>query len=157
MQHNRGNAVLGWFLVLGGGLGLAINLGYFQFRVEMVAAIPFLLGSFLLYDAFSGHQDNLFPALLFVFISAPLYLTLAGYANQRFWPFWVLAPGLAFLMSSLQGGAWRPMAIPGTIITAVGLFFLAQEWWNVDWHLALSIGLLMVGALLLVVHRRREP
>ena len=97
--------ILGLFLVLAGGLGLAINLGYLQFKVDMVAAIPFLIGCYLLIDAFNDQRDNLFPALLFLFISVPLYLTLAGYASQRFWPFWILAPGLAFLVTSLQGAA----------------------------------------------------
>lgn len=156
MRQNRGGSVLGLFLILAGFVGLAVNFGYLRFSVEMVAAIPFLLGCFLLFSVFTGNKDNLFPAALFILISVPLYLTLANYSGQRFWPFWVLAPGLAFLVSSLQGGAYRAMAVPGTIVTGVGLYFLGQEWWDLDWQLALSVGLLAVGVLLLITQRRNR-
>lgn len=44
--------------------------------------------------------------------------------------------------------------IPGVIITGVGLFFLSEEWLNLDWQLIMSIGLLVLGALLLLRNRR---
>lgn len=153
-MQKRGNSVLGLFLILGGCLGLAVNFGYLSFTVEMVAAIPFILGCFLLYSVFTGNKDSLFPALLFIFLSVPLYLTLADYSGQEFWPLWVLAPGLAFLGASLLGGAYRAMIVPGTIVSGVGFYFLSQEWWDLDWHLVLSVGLLVVGALLLLPQRK---
>lgn len=155
MQRNSGT-YFGLFLILIGCVGLAVNFGYLRFSVEMVAGIPLLLGCLLLVSVVSGNRANLFPALLFLFLSVPLYLTLAGHSGERFWPFWVLAPGLAFLGTSLQGGAWSHMLIPGGIVTGVGLFFLSQEWWDIDWHLALSVGLLLIGAVMLFNNRRHS-
>lgn len=147
-MQRRNGGWLGLFLILAGCLGLAINFGYLQFSVEMVAGIPLFLGVLLLITVFTGNKSNLFPALLFILISVPLYLTLAGYNGDAFWPFWVLAPGLAFLGTSLQGGSWSHMLIPGAIVTGVGLFFLSQEWLNFDFELTMSVALLAIGALI---------
>ena len=154
VQRRHGGASLGLFLILVGCFGLAANFGYLRFSVEMVAGIPLFFGCLLLVSVFTGNKSNLFPALLFILISVPLYFTLAGYNGDGFWPFWVLAPGLAFLGASLLGGAWGGMVIPGVIITGVGLFFLGQERLNLDWQLTMSIGLLALGTLMLFRSRK---
>ncbi len=155
MKRHSDGFVLGSFFILVGMIGLAINFGYLELSVELVALAPFALGLLILFSVFRGNKPALLPALMFILISIPLYMTLAGYAMHTWWPLWILAPGLAFLCTSLLGGSLIYLAIPGTVISATGLFFLTDTWLNIEFELIVSVALIVLGALLLL--RRRTP
>lgn len=76
---------------------------------------------------------------------------------QFFWPFFVIVPGLLFFVGMVLGGKPAgPLAIPGSIISMVGLLLLYQsitghwESWAYAWALILptsvGIGLAINGA-----------
>ncbi len=76
---------------------------------------------------------------------------------QFFWPFFVIVPGLLVFVGMVLGGKPAgPLAIPGSIVTMVGLLLLYQaitghwESWAYAWALifptAVGIGLVINGA-----------
>lgn len=76
---------------------------------------------------------------------------------QFFWPFFVIVPGLLFFVGMVLGGKPAgPLAIPGSIVTMIGLLLLYQsitghwESWAYAWALifptAVGIGLVINGA-----------
>lgn len=76
---------------------------------------------------------------------------------QFLWPFFIIVPGLLFFVGMLLGGkAAGPLAIPGSIVTMVGLLLLYQavtnhwESWAYAWALifptSVGIGLAINGA-----------
>ncbi len=141
---------LGTVLIIFGCLALAANLGYLQLGVEVVALLFLALGGYFLVLYLAGNPGFLFPALLFVFLSVPFWCTLKG-LDYLIWvqAGWVLAPGLAFLGASLQGGPYAPLAIPGGIITAVGVFIILENLYGVSFETVLAIALIVAGMVLL--------
>ena len=77
------------------------------------------------------------------------------------WPFMIIIPGLLFFVAMLAGGpALGALAIPGSIITTIGLILLYQstfdhfESWSYAWALiptAVGIGIIIDG------RRRADP
>ncbi len=74
------------------------------------------------------------------------------------WPFFIIAPGLAMLMMAAGGGKHaHPLAIPGSMVTMVGLILLVQETfdvyssWSYAWALvapaSVGIGIWLIGRL----------
>ena len=72
------------------------------------------------------------------------------------WPFWIIGFGALFFAGMLAGGkSAAGLAIPGSIISMVGLILLYQNWsgywesWSYAWALiivAVGIGLFIMGA-----------
>lgn len=155
MHRHSGGFVLGTFFVVIGLIGLAVNFGYVRLSVELVALAPLTLGLLILLSAFPANKPALLPALIFMFVSIPLYMTLHGMDMGKWWPLWILAPGVAFLCTSILGGSLVYLAIPGSIITITGFFFLTEAWLNIEFELVVSLGLIGLGALLLL--RRQTP
>jgi hypothetical protein len=72
------------------------------------------------------------------------------------WPFFIIIPGMLFFVGMLIGGASAgPLAIPGSIVTTVGLLLFYQntvnhfESWAYAWALipaAVGIGVMIDGA-----------
>ena len=52
--------------------------------------------------------------------------------NFADWPFWVIAPGLVFLFAAIISGV-TDLAVPGSIITGIGLILYYQNHYN-DWQ-----------------------
>jgi len=74
-----------------------------------------------------------------------------------FWPFFIIIPGLLFFLGMALGGkSAGPLAIPGSIVTTVGLLLLYQsvtnhwESWAYAWALifptSVGVGLVINGA-----------
>ncbi|HBK86783.1 MAG TPA: hypothetical protein DDZ53_12210 [Firmicutes bacterium] len=153
IRNNR--LFVGIILVIFGCIGLGVNLGYLQLGTEVIALALFALGAYFLVNYFSGNPGCLFPALLFIFLSVPLWLTLKGF-DYYAWSqaLWVLAPGLAFLGASLQGGSYTPLVIPGGIITTVGLFLILEDQFGISFETVMAAALIVVGLVLLLRSRR---
>lgn len=141
---------LGTVLVILGCLGLAANLGYLQLGIESISLGFLVLGAYFLVNYLTGNRAFLFPALLFIFLSVPFWLTLKGFDNYT-WvqALWVLAPGVAFLGASLQGGSFAPLAIPGGIVTAVGLFLILEDQYGISFEAVIATALIVAGLVIL--------
>jgi hypothetical protein len=77
-------------------------------------------------------------------------------AFETLWPFFIIAMGLAFFIGMLAGGrSLAALAVPGSILTTIGLILLVQtvaghwEAWAYAWTLivtAVGIGIFIMGA-----------
>lgn len=157
MSRKTNLIFLGTVLVILGCLGLAANLGYFRLGIESMALLFLVLGAYFLVHYLTGNRGLLFPALLFIFLSVPFWLTLKGF-DYLIWvqAAWVLAPGLAFLGASLQGGPYAPLAIPGGIVTAVGLFLILEDQYGVSFEAVFASALIVAGIVILWRSRRSQ-
>lgn len=85
-----------------------------------------------------------------------LLVQLPGVQLGRYmWPFFIIVPGLAFFVAMVVAGRNAgPLAIPGSIVTTVGLILLVQnatdhwESWAYTWALiptAAGVGMIISG------------
>lgn len=155
MTRKQNGLYLGTVLVLAGSFALLTNLGYVDIGVEALALVFLALGGYFLANYLSGIPSFLFPALLFIFLSVPFWLTLKGLDTYSWMPaLWVLAPGLAFLGASLQGGPFSSLVIPGSIVTAVGVFLIIEDQFNISFETVIAAALIVAG--LVVLWRSRQ-
>lgn len=107
----------------------------------------------------SRGRANMIIGIALVGLGALFLLTQVLRINfwQFFWPFFIIVPGLLFFVGMVVGGkAAGPLAIPGSIVTMVGLILLYQsifnhwESWAYAWSLifptSVGIGLAINGA-----------
>ncbi len=89
---------------------------------------------------------------LLFFLAQVLQISLWG----LIWPFFIIVPGLVFFLAMMLGGeSAGPLAIPGSIVTMLGLLLFYQnlfnhwESWAYAWALvfptAVGIGLIISG------------
>jgi hypothetical protein len=106
------------------------------------------------------NKNNRASVILGTLLLAAGVLALLGQVigprfGGEFWPFIVIGVGLAFFVAMLVGGrAFGALAIPGSIITGIGLILLIQntfnlwETWSFAWALiicSVGIGLVIFG------------
>ena len=102
---------------------------------------------------------NLIIGVVLVALGAIFLLAeLLNVSLGRFlWPFFIIIPGLAFFVGMASGGkSTAPLAIPGSIITMVGLILLFQSvtglwasWayvWTLIFPVSVGIGLWISGS-----------
>ncbi len=84
-----------------------------------------------------------------------LACTLYGWDQmERLWPFFVMAPGLGFIMMYLFGKRERGLLIPAGILTGLGLIFLLNV--NESEYLWPGV-LILVGILFLIKWKKERP
>jgi hypothetical protein len=100
------------------------------------------------------NRANMIVSLILIGLGA---LILLGQVLRigALWPLFIIVPGLMFFVGMAFGGkAAGPLAIPGSIVTMVGLILLVQSWlqhfesWIYAWTLipaAVGIGLVIHG------------
>ena len=154
MQRQTKGLYWGLICVVVGVLGLAVNLDYLQIGIEMVALAPLALGIYFWLNFRAGNPSALFPALLFVLISVPLFLTLGEYTYGKWYSLWLFAPGLAFLGSCWLGGDYVWLALPGGILTLLGFFLVAEGWLDQYFDIIIAVVLILVGIAIMWRHRR---
>jgi hypothetical protein len=70
------------------------------------------------------------------------------------WPFWIVGPGLLFLVAAIVSGV-SGLAVPGSIITGVGLILYYQnstnDWQSWAYMWTLIIGFVGIGVFLMHV------
>jgi hypothetical protein len=71
---------------------------------------------------------------------------------ERLWPFFVMAPGLGFVMMYLFGKRERGLLIPAGILTGLGLIFLL----NVNESEYLWPGVLILAGVLFLIKWKKE-
>ncbi len=72
------------------------------------------------------------------------------------WPFWVIAPGLVFLLAAIISGV-TDLAIPGSIITGIGLILYYQNYYNdfQSWAYVWALIIVFVGIGVFLSHALR--
>lgn len=109
-------------------------------------------------DGFTNGRANAGLGLLLVVLGS-LFLVVNALDIQIWsfsWPFFVILPGLALFGGAIIGGrSTAMMAIPGSIVTTVGLILLAlnttgqwQIWayvWSLIFPTAVGFGMLVAG------------
>ena len=104
-----------------------------------------------------GSHDSRVGGAVLIAIGTAIFLRRAF--NVDFpdfsWPFFIIGPGLAFFVAMVFGGRGAGgLAIPGSVITTVGLILLGQsvfdyfESWAYIWALipaAASVGMIIAG------------
>lgn len=154
MASTRSNAWPGIILILIGILLLLPRFTSFHLHtlwpfIVLATGIGFVAG-------FLGNRSNvglLMPGAIFIVAGLVfLYCAAEGwYAMRTLWPYFILAPGLGFVLMYLLGPKEHGLLIPGGILLAIGAFFLLRRT-NLDylWPVLL-IGL---GIVLLLTSRK---
>ncbi|HHU50955.1 MAG TPA: hypothetical protein GXZ36_03965 [Firmicutes bacterium] len=154
-------SVLGWILVILGGLLLIGNLGLI--RIDPVNLWPlFPLGLGLLFELrfFTGGREDpnlLVPGGILVTISITflIFVTLGWHWMGKLWPLFVLAPAVGLAQKYLFGERERGLLIPVGILSIVGLTFLANNLgYHRIWRNLIPLAMILIGGSLLF--RRRE-
>jgi hypothetical protein len=83
------------------------------------------------------------------------YCIFEGWFMMRtIWPFFIIAPGLGFLLMYVFGRKESALLIAGGILSAVGLIFLVGVMEN---EYLLPLILIVIGVILLLNTRRGGP
>lgn len=95
--------------------------------------------------------------ILLVVLGALFLVGQIGAVGNFLWPLFVMAPGIALLLWAFVGGHnYAGLAVPGSIVTMIGLILLVQnatnrfETWSYAWALivvAVGIGTWLYGHL----------
>lgn len=112
-MERRGRATTGIILIVVGILALLANLGFGEVFAE---AIPALIGVvFLAFYAVGRAEWALYPGSFITPVGVVVFLAARGANMDRWWPLFVAAPGLSFLIIRLakpsNGWAIYPAAV----------------------------------------------
>ena len=83
------------------------------------------------------------------------YCTVEGWHMMRtLWPFFMIAPGVAFLLMYIWGKKEGAFLIPGIILCVAGfIFLLGATEYNYLW----PVVLIVIGVILLLTRKRGAP
>lgn len=83
------------------------------------------------------------------------YCTIFGwYWIQDLWPFYIVGPGIGFLLMYRFGRKETALLVPGAIMTLLGLIFLLH---STDYEYLWPVAIIIAGALLILKGRRKQP
>lgn len=160
-EEQRRPYLLGILLIVLGGILLLDRADIVEYSWPMILII--VGAAFLASDFLNKNHRSTFVGLLLLLLGLAflgIEYDWFGWHLRDEWPVLLLAVGLAFLITSLIHKERHRMQVPGAIITAIGLFFLAVEarWISsravydiYEWWPLLLLG---VGVWLIVDRRR---
>ncbi|MDO9548996.1 MAG: hypothetical protein Q7J65_08555 [Candidatus Marinimicrobia bacterium] len=130
-QTNKSNFITGFLLILLGIFLLSAQFGYICWGNLW----PFFLiiGGVLFFLGFLLNRRNyglLMPGSVLTVIGLLFLYTNAGrwYEMENFWPTFVLAPGIGFVLMFLFGPKGNALWIPAAILCTIALVFYARFW-----------------------------
>jgi hypothetical protein len=155
MTNARANAFWGLFLLLLGGLFLALNLGWLPLLSTNVWAVIFAVTGllFLVGYVVSGIRNwgLLFPALGALAIAATIWMAEADVPGETIGGMFMLAVALPFWAAFLVGPRENWWAIiPGWIVGAIGVLVLLSN--TITGDLFASLIMFAIGLPFLVVY-----
>ncbi len=149
MDENRGRLGVGLLLI---AIGLLVTLGKLglgdMFGEAFVAAIGVI---FLLVYALGKVEWALYPGAFTVTVGTVIFLAARHVDMEMFWPLFVIAPGVSFLIIRAASPENQWAIFPGFIVTGVGLAMLLFSSGLVSWvYLEIMekfwpIGLILAG------------
>jgi len=154
MQSNR-SPVPGILLIVLGVLFLIANIS--NYSLESLWPI-FVLGPGVAFIVMFFRDRNNYGVLMpgtilsvigLVFFACTMY---GWHQMEQLWPFFVMAPGLGFVMMYVFGKRERGLLIPAGILTGLGLIFLL----GVNESEYLWPGILILAGLLFLVRWKKE-
>ena len=151
MSSQKPSAVLGFLLIIIGGILLMDSLNIWNFNWDSTAAwILLIMGAWFYYIGFSSKEKSgmVFPATI-LFSYGLLFLACSWNSwnlLNTFWPVFILGPGLGFIVLYFAGRRETGLLIPGFILTGLALIFFVREQYYVEFW---PILIIIVGALLI--------
>ena len=143
-------------LILLGALLLFLNTSDLRFRdLWPLVLIGIGLYFIVLFLSDRSNYGVLMPASVLLVMGGMFqYCALEGWwMMQMLWPFFLIGPGLRFLLMYAFGKKEAGLLIPGYILTGLGVLFMlifAEGWYL--WPL-----LLVAAGVLILLHRRSGP
>jgi len=101
----------------------------------------------------------IYPGAFTTTVGTVIYLAAKGWPMNVYWPLFVMAPGVSFLLIRLAAPEEKWAVYPGTIITVIGLslFTLSTGFFAGFWRVVGTywpLGLIAAGALLVLRSRK---
>ncbi|MEW6524721.1 MAG: hypothetical protein AB1445_14460 [Bacillota bacterium] len=123
--------ILGMVLVVIGLMALVTRAA----AVDLGPLFPLGLGVvFLLVFWLGGQEWAIFPGAFLTTVGAAVGLAASGrFDMSAWWPVFILAPGAAFLIIGSSARDHRWALVPGSIVSAVALFFFATTSGVISW------------------------
>ena len=150
--------ITGLLLIVVGALFLADNLNLIYLRWDTMWPWLMIAGGAVFWVSWLRNRSDIgliIPGtILLVYGALFLYCSLYGWWwMDDLWPFFLIGPGIGFLLMYALGKRDRGLLVPGGILTGLGILFLGgHQTWELIWPLAL----IAVGVGLLVKHRREQ-
>jgi len=176
MNKNSSSLIIGLiFILVGAGL-LMDKMHLFNFGwPEIYPVIFILIAAVSLINAIAGHKSSAFWGGLFgvlgVFFALRNYDLIPFYWFDEFWPIFLIALGVGFIVLYIFNPRDWGVLIPGVILTGLGLIFIFEAMNLIDdlfeiildavwtyWPLALVLlGIaLILGSLKRKEHRDKD-
>lgn len=151
----RQSTTLGIFLILLGVFFLLLNTDLLG--EIWGSAVPFFVGIAFLVAYLSGQKWALIPGSIVSCVGVAIVMAASGqFDMEKWWPVFVLGPGIGFWLVRIVGGSSYQWAIfPAFITTLVGLVMFTfsmqifdWQWWQyINW--VWPVVLIILGARLL--------
>lgn len=157
MNVNTKSLIAGLVLIVAGLVILGNNLGFFDISFRFIWPWFLIIGGGLFLVGWMADRENyglLMPAsILLVYGFLFLYSVYGDWRIGNLWPFFLIGPGLGFLLMYFFGKKEEGLLIPAGILLGLGLIFLIGRgtprfFW--------PILLIIVGLFLLFKARRAE-
>ncbi|MGA9118772.1 MAG: hypothetical protein WB699_05360 [Bacteroidota bacterium] len=148
--------VSGSILIVLGLLFLAANLTDIDFSEFW--PVVFLIPSIIFFIAYARDRSQfglLMPATILLVFSLPFFISqhYGWDLMSRLWPFFMLGPGLGFIVMYLLGRREPALLIPASILTGLSaIFFLMMNGLPEYWPAIL----ILIGLILLLRTRKTD-
>ena len=158
MNVNTKSLVAGIILIAFGAIILGDNLGFYFLSWDMFWPWFLIIGGVLFLVGWMTDREKyglLMPAsILLVYGFMFLYSAYDGWWHMdRLWPYFLIGPGLGFLLMYFLGKKESGLLIPASILLGLGVIFLMSEGTG---RFFWPIIIIIVGIILLFKSRRKD-
>lgn len=158
MNINTKSLVTGIILIALGIILLGDNLGLFYVSMDTFWPWFMIAGGALFLVGWMSNREKyglLMPAtILLVYGFLFLYTSYdRWWRMEDLWPFFLIGPGLGFLLMYQLGTKERGLLVPASILLGLGIIFLIGEGTG---RFFLPLLLIFIGILLLLKSKRKE-
>lgn len=153
-MRQYGRMTIGLLLIALGVLALLGNIGLADVFGGSIVAI---IGVLFLTLHYIGKQSwAIYPGAFITPVGIVVFLATRGLNMEVWWPLFVAAPGVSFLILRANGGWNRWATIPGTLLVVIAAIMFAFSSGTVSWLYidvigkAWPVALILVGLVLIV-------